>query len=231
MPANRNLVARMLIQTVVWLAVTAALLFISAGTVRWPQAWIYLAEIGVLGLVSGFAIGKRDPALLRERMAAPIQKGQKSWDKIVILVLFSLWMSQYVVIGLDAVRFRWSEVPLWLQVAGGLAIAFGLSAFHVVLAANTFAAPVVKIQSERKHQVISTGPYAYVRHPMYAGAVPLIVGTPLLLGSWYGLIWAAAMIALLGFRAVLEEHTLKAELEGYDAYAARVRYRLVPKVW
>src|ERR1700674_2684063 len=151
MPANRNLVARMLIQTVVWLAVTAALLFISAGTVRWPQAWIYLAEIGVLGLVSGFAIGKRDPALLRERMAAPIQKGQKSWDKIVILVLFSLWMSQYVVIGLDAVRFRGSEVPLWLQVAGGLAIAFGLSAFHVVLAANTFAAPVVKIQSERKH--------------------------------------------------------------------------------
>jgi protein-S-isoprenylcysteine O-methyltransferase Ste14 len=211
--------------------VTAALLFISAGTVRWPQAWIYLAEIGVLGLVSGFAIGKRDPALLRERMAAPIQKGQKSWDKIVILVLFSLWMSQYVVIGLDAMRFRWSEVPLWLQVAGGLAIAFGLYAFHVVLETNTFAAPVVKIQSERKHQVISTGPYAYVRHPMYAGAVPLIVGTPLLLGSWYGLIWAAAMIALLGFRAVLEEDTLKAELEGYDAYAARVRYRLVPKVW
>jgi protein-S-isoprenylcysteine O-methyltransferase Ste14 len=231
MPANRNLVARMLIQTVVWLAVTAALLFISAGTVRWPQAWIYLAEIGVLGLVSGFAIGKRDPALLRERMAAPIQKGQKSWDKIVILVLFSLWMSQYVVIGLDAMRFRWSEVPLWLQVAGGLAIAFGLYAFHVVLETNTFAAPVVKIQSERKHQVISTGPYAYVRHPMYAGAVPLIVGTPLLLGSLYGLIWAAAMIALLGFRAVLEEDTLKAELEGYDAYAARVRYRLVPKVW
>jgi protein-S-isoprenylcysteine O-methyltransferase Ste14 len=211
--------------------VTAALLFISAGTVRWPQAWIYLAEIGVLGLVSGFAIGKRDPALLRERMAAPIQKGQKSWDKIVILVLFSLWMSQYVVIGLDAMRFRWSEVPLWLQVAGGLAIAFGLYAFHVVLETNTFAAPVVKIQSERKHQVISTGPYAYVRHPMYAGAVPLIVGTPLLLGSLYGLIWAAAMIALLGFRAVLEEDTLKAELEGYDAYAARVRYRLVPKVW
>jgi len=93
--------------------VTAALLFISAGTVRWPQAWIYLAEIGVLGLVSGFAIGKRDPALLRERMAAPIQKGQKSWDKIVILVLFSLWMSQYVVIGLDAMR--WNP---WRYLAG-----------------------------------------------------------------------------------------------------------------
>ena len=231
MPASRSLVTRMLVQTVIWLALTGALLFISAGTLDWPQAWIFLAEIGVLGLVSGFAIGRRDPALLRERMAGPIQKGQKSWDKIVIVALFALWMSQYVIIGLDAVRFRWSEVPLWLQVAGGLAIAFGLYAFHVVLKANTFAAPVVKIQSERKHQVVSTGPYAYVRHPMYAGAVPLIVGTPLLLGSWWGLIWGAAMIALLGFRAVLEEDALKAELDGYDAYAARVRYRLVPGVW
>ncbi len=79
--------------------------------------------------------------------------------------------------------------------------------------------------------MISTGPYAYVRHPMYAGAVPLIVGTSLLLGSWWGLLWAAAMIALLGFRAVLEEDTLKAELAGYDAYAARVRYRLLAGVW
>jgi protein-S-isoprenylcysteine O-methyltransferase Ste14 len=231
MPANRSLVVRMLVQTVVWLGITGAILFISAGTVRWPQAWIYLAEIGGLGLMSGFAIGKRDPGLLRERMAAPIQKDQKSWDKIVITVFFALWMSQYVINGLDAVRFEWSHVPVWLQAAGGLAVALGLYAFHVVMEANTFAAPVVKIQSERKHQVISAGPYAYVRHPMYADAVPLIVGTPLLLGSWYGLIWAGAMIALLGFRAVLEENTLKAELDGYDAYAARVRYRLVPGLW
>ncbi len=231
MAARASLIARMLVQTVVWLAITGALLFVSAGTLDWPQAWIFLAETGVLGLISGLAIGRRDPALLRERMSAPIQKGQKRWDKVVLVVLFALWMSQYVVIGLDAVRFGWSHVPLWLEVAGGLAIALGLYAFHVVLTANTFAAPVVKIQSERKHQVISTGPYAYVRHPMYAGAVPLIVGTSLLLGSWWGLLWAAAMIALLGFRAVLEEDTLKAELAGYDAYAARVRYRLLPGVW
>jgi protein-S-isoprenylcysteine O-methyltransferase Ste14 len=231
MPASQSLITRMLVQTVIWLGITGAILFISAGTLRWPQAWIYLGELGVLGLVSGFSIAKRDPALLRERMAAPIQKGQKSWDKALISVVFALWMSQYVIIGLDAVRFRWSEVPLWLQVAGGLAIALGLYAFHVVMETNTFATPVVKIQSERKHKVISTGPYAYVRHPMYAGAVPLILGTPLLLGSWYGLIWAAAMIALFGLRAVKEENTLKAELEGYDAYAARVRYRLVPGLW
>ena len=122
-------------------------------------------------------------------------------------------------------------MPLWLQVVGGIGIAFGFYAFHVVMMTNTFAAPVVKIQSERKHQVISTGPYAYVRHPMYAGAVLMILGTPLLLGSWYGLIVAAVLLALLALRAVKEENTLKAELEGYDAYAARVQYRLVPGIW
>jgi protein-S-isoprenylcysteine O-methyltransferase Ste14 len=231
MPASQSLITRMLVQTVVWLAITGALLFGSAGTLLWPQAWIFLAALGGLGLVSGLAISRSDPDLVRERMRGPIQRDQKSWDKVLISIFFALWMSQYVLIGLDAVRFHWSDVPLWLQVVGGLGIASGFYACHVVLMTNTFAAPVVKIQSERKHQVISTGPYAYVRHPMYAGAVPLIVGTPLLLGSWYGLIWSAALIALVGYRAVLEENTLKAELEGYDAYAARVRYRLVPGVW
>jgi protein-S-isoprenylcysteine O-methyltransferase Ste14 len=231
MAASSSLIKRMLVQTVVWLGITGALLFISAGTLDWPQAWILLAELGGLGLLSGFVIGQHDPALLRERMSGPIQKEQKSWDKVLISIFFALWMSQYVLNGLDAVRFHWSDVPLWLQVVGGLGIAFGFYAFHVVMMTNTFAAPVVKIQSERKHQVISTGPYAYVRHPMYAGAVLMILGTPLLLGSWYGIIVAAVLLALLALRAVKEENTLKAELEGYDAYAARVRYRLVPGIW
>lgn len=187
MPASQSLITRMLVQTVIWLAITGALLFVSAGTMRWPQTWIFLAGLGGLGLISGFVIAKRDPALLRERMSGPIQKEQKSWDKVLISIFFALWMSQYVLIGLDAVRFHWSDVPLWLQVVGGLGIAFGFYACHVVLMTNTFAAPVVKIQSERKHQVISNGPYAYVRHPMYSGAVWLIVGTPLLARL---LVWA-----------------------------------------
>jgi protein-S-isoprenylcysteine O-methyltransferase Ste14 len=231
MAASPSLIKRMLVQTVIWLGITAAILFASAGTIAWPQAWILLAEYGGLGLLSGFAISQSDPDLVRERMSGPIQKEQKSWDKILISIFVALWMSQYVVNGLDAVRFHWSDVPLWLQVGGALGVALGFYAFHVVMMTNTFAAPVVKIQSERKHQVISTGPYAYVRHPMYAGAVLMIVGTPLLLGSWYGLIWAAAMIALLALRAAKEEDTLKAGLEGYDAYVARVRYRLVPGIW
>jgi protein-S-isoprenylcysteine O-methyltransferase Ste14 len=122
-------------------------------------------------------------------------------------------------------------MPLWLKVAGAAGVAFGLYMFHVVMRTNTFAAAVVKVQAERKHQVIDTGPYAYVRHPMYAGAIPLIVGTPLLLGSWHALAFSLILIALFALRAVLEEGTLRSELAGYDAYAARVRWRLLPGVW
>jgi protein-S-isoprenylcysteine O-methyltransferase Ste14 len=221
----------MLVQTAVWLAITAAFLFVPAGTLDWPEAWVLLAEFGVLGLISGYLIAQHDPELLRERMRSPIQGDQKSWDKILLPIVFALWLAQYVVIALDAVRYHTSEVPLWLKVVGALAIAFGLYVFHIVMRANTFAAPVVKIQTERKHQVIDTGPYAYVRHPMYAGAIPLLVGTPLLLGSWRGLAFSLVLIVIFAVRAVLEEEMLRSELAGYDAYAARVRWRLVPGVW
>jgi protein-S-isoprenylcysteine O-methyltransferase Ste14 len=225
------MIQKLVVRTLIWLAITGALLFVSAGTVFWPEAWVLLAEFGVIGLASGIAIGRSDPALLRERMSPPIQRGQKSWDKVVIVLLGTLWMTQYVVAGLDAVRFHASDVPLWLKVVGALGIAFGFYAFHAVMRENTFAAAVVKIQAERKHEVISTGPYAVVRHPMYAGAIPMIVGTPLLLGSWYALLWSLAIILLFAVRAVLEEAMLRSELEGYGAYAARVRYRLIPGLW
>jgi len=229
--AGERMIRGLVVRTIIWLAITGALLFVSAGTLAWPEAWVLLAELGVLGLASGIAIGRSDPALLRERMASPIQRAQKSWDKLLLSALFFFWMSQYIVAGLDAVRFHASNVPLWLQVVGALAIALGLYVFHAVMLANTFASPVVKIQTERKHQVVSTGPYALVRHPMYAGVIPMTVGTALLLGSWVALAWSLTVIAVLAIRAVLEEATLASELEGYEAYAARVRYRLIPGVW
>jgi protein-S-isoprenylcysteine O-methyltransferase Ste14 len=226
-----SLFATMIWRTTVWLAITGVLLFGSAGTLAWPQAWLYLAEINVLGLVSGYRIAQSDPELLRERLRSPVQREQKPWDKVLLMIMFALWMIQYVVAGLDAIRFATSHMPVWLNVVGAIGVAAGLYAFHMVLRANTFAAPVVKIQAERKHHVISTGPYAIVRHPMYAGAIPMVVGTPLMLGSWYALLCAAGIILVLAVRAVLEEETLRAELEGYAAYAERVRYRLVPGLW
>jgi len=226
-----SVTSQMIVRTVIWTVFSGALLFVPAGTVNWPEGWIFLGLLSGLGLVSGLIIARHDPELLRERLGPPIQRDQKGWDKILISVFFVLWLAQYVVAGLDAVRYHSSDVPVWLKVVGAFGIILGVYVFHIVMRANTFAAPVVKIQTERKHQVVSTGPYAYVRHPMYAGAVPLIFGTPLLLGSWWGVALGVVLVLLLAYRAVLEETTLKRELAGYEAYAARVRARLVPGVW
>jgi protein-S-isoprenylcysteine O-methyltransferase Ste14 len=229
--ADALIIRKLTVRTLIWLGITGILLFGSAGTLAWPQAWLFILEFGVLGLASGIAIAGSDPELLRERMRSPVQRGQKSWDRALMIPMFAIWMAQYVVAGLDAVRFHTSEMPVWLNVAGAIAIAFGFYAFHVVMQTNTFAAPVVRVQTERRHHVISTGPYAIVRHPMYAGAIPMVVGTPLLLGSWYALLCALAIMVILAIRIVFEEETLRKELDGYDAYAQRVRYRLLPGIW
>jgi protein-S-isoprenylcysteine O-methyltransferase Ste14 len=226
-----SMIARMIVQTVVWLGITGAMLFGAAGTLAWPQAWLYLIEFAVIGMASGIAIGRSDPALLAERMRSPVQREQKSWDRGLMIAMVTIWMAQYVVAGLDAVRFHTSDMPVWLNLAGAIAVAAGFYVFHVVMQTNTFAAPVVKVQTERRHHVISSGPYAIVRHPMYAGAIPLVVGGPLMLGSWYALLCALAIIAILAVRAVLEEATLRKELDGYEAYTLRVRYRLMPGIW
>ncbi len=226
-----SMISRMIVQTVVWLGVTGVLLFGAAGTLAWPQAWLYLVEFGAVGMASGIAIGRSDPALLAERMRSPVQREQKSWDRGLMIAMVTIWMAQYVVAGLDAVRFHTSDMPIWLNVAGAIAVAAGFYVFHRVMQTNTFAAPVVRVQTERRHHVISSGPYAIVRHPMYAGAIPLVLGGPLMLGSWYALVCALAIMAILAVRSVFEEETLRTELEGYEAYAQRVRYRLIPGIW
>jgi protein-S-isoprenylcysteine O-methyltransferase Ste14 len=224
-------IRRLILQTIVWLACMGALLFIPAGTLRWPAAWVYLVEVGILSLAIGLWLERYSPGLLKERMSPFIQRGQKAWDKVLIVTLILLWCAWFVLMALDAVRYRWSEAPVWVQTVGALWILFAMHIVFVTMRANSFAAPVVKIQSERGHRVVSDGPYAIVRHPMYAGALLLFVGTPLLLGSWWGLALAPVITLLLGTRAVLEERTLARELDGYAEYAARVRYRLVPMIW
>lgn len=230
MQDGQSLVSRLVVRTAIWTVLTAALLFVPAGTLDWPEAWVYLLLVCGLGLVSGLIIAKHDPELLKERMGSPVQKDQKGWDKILLSVFFGLWLVLHVVAGLD-MRFHASDVPIWLRAVGAAAIVFGLYVFHIVMMTNTFAAPVVKIQTERKHSVISVGPYAYVRHPMYGGAIALILGTGLLLGSWWAVALGVVLILVLAGRCMLEEETLKRELDGYDVYARRVHYRLIPGVF
>ncbi len=222
---------QLIVRTAFWQTFLAALLLIPAGTFAWPAAWAFLAETTVLGLAIGIWLYKYDPALLAERLGSLVQRDQKQWDRIFMAFFMMLWCGWIIFMALDARRFGWSAMPLWLQVAGAMGIAIAMHVFYLTFRENSFAAPVVKIQTRRGQYAITTGPYRYVRHPMYAGALLYILGIPLLLGSAYGLLFAPIMIVVLACRAVLEERTLMAELAGYAVYAMRVRYRLIPLIW
>jgi protein-S-isoprenylcysteine O-methyltransferase Ste14 len=225
------MIPRLIVQVVISFAVTAALLFIAAGTARWPAGWLFLIEMYGAGFAIGIALAKRDPALLAERLAPPVQRDQENWDKLVLAAVFVLFIGWLLLMAADAVRFGHSHVPLWAQFLGAAGILLAMYVVHLTFRANTFTAPVVKIQRDRGHKVITTGPYRYVRHPMYAGAAILFLSTPLLLGSWYGLAAAPVLIAVVGVRALMEERTLRDKLDGYADYAARVPYRLIPLIW
>jgi protein-S-isoprenylcysteine O-methyltransferase Ste14 len=222
---------RLIIQTVAFLVVMAALLFVPAGTVAWPAAWVFLGELVVPSVLIGVWLARHDPALLAERMSGLFRPGQSRADKALMAVFLALTLAWLVMMALDATRYRLSHVPVWLQIVGAIALALCFYVAFLTFRANSYAAAAVRVQAERGHRIVTGGPYAVVRHPMYAGALLYFLGTPLLLGSWYGLAFAPGFIALLAVRAVMEERLLTRALEGYPAYATRVRYRLVPFVW
>jgi protein-S-isoprenylcysteine O-methyltransferase Ste14 len=225
------MVAKLFIWTIAVYAAMAALLCGVAGTWRWPQAWILAVEMAASGLAIGLWLARHDSGLLAERLAPPFQRGQERLDKVFMASVVVLWIAWHVFMALDAARFRLSHVPPWAQAIGALVIMLSMGAVFLTFRENSFAAPVVKIQKERGQTVVTTGPYRYVRHPMYAGASLMFVGIPLLLGSAYGLAFAPLWVVLLSLRIPMEERLLRANLAGYDDYATRVRYRLVPGIW
>lgn len=221
---------RLVIQNVVWIVVMGAILFASAGTLAWPAAWVFLGAMAVVGFGCGLWLMKVDPALLAERLGSMAQKNQPAADKRFIFAIGALGLAWLVLVGLDR-RFDLSNVPVVLQ-AAGLALLLGSVAFSMwVMRTNSFAAPVVKIQNERGQHVIDSGPYAYVRHPMYSGAGLYFASAALLLGSWWGVVLAPLFLILFGYRTIIEEKVLIDGLPGYTDYAGRVRYRLLPGVW
>jgi protein-S-isoprenylcysteine O-methyltransferase Ste14 len=218
------------VQIAVMALVFALALFLPAGTWQWPEAWLFLA------LMFGFTIAlsvwllRHDPALLSERMTGIGRPDQEKWDKILLSITAFVFFAWLVVMGLDA-RFRWSRVPLWLEAVGALLLLLSFRIFFLTFRENAFLSPAVRIQTERAHRVVRTGLYRHVRHPMYAGFVLFAEGTALLLGSWYGALVGAVLVAIIARRAVLEERLLREKLTGYVAYMDEVRYRFLPGVW
>jgi protein-S-isoprenylcysteine O-methyltransferase Ste14 len=205
-------------------------LFVSAGTIRWLAGWVFLA------LFLGFAmlifrwLYKNNPGLLRERMRLGTSD-QQGWDKILFPFLNLLLLAWLIFDALDAQRFHWSSVPVGLQFLGGGVLLLSFYILSLTFRANSYLSPVVRFQADRRQAVVTTGPYHYVRHPMYSAILLLVVGTSLLLGSAYGILWALASMLLLERRAAMEERLLMKELPDYAEYRQQVKRRLIPYIW
>ncbi|AMP10675.1 ergosterol biosynthesis ERG4/ERG24 family protein [Collimonas arenae] len=206
----------------------AALLFIPAGTVDYWQGWLFtLVFIGSSASITAY-LAIKDPKLLERRMNAGPRAEKEPTQKVVIFIAIAGFIAMLVFPALDH-RFGWSPVPTYISLAGDALIIVSFLAFFVVLKTNTYAASTIQIAEDQ--QVISTGPYALVRHPMYAGAFPLLAGIPLALGAWWGLFMLVPVMPVLVWRLVDEERFLRKNLPGYAEYCQKVHYRLLPFIW
>ncbi|MBV9973748.1 MAG: isoprenylcysteine carboxylmethyltransferase family protein [Candidatus Eremiobacteraeota bacterium] len=212
--------------------IMAALLFVPAGTLNWPSAWVTLGFYLIGTVLRSVDLSQSGMDLLRERLKPPFQRGQPLADKIVLAVLIASFYAMIVLAALDIFRFHLMPTPpIHMQALGFLLAFLGWSIAWAGLRENAFAASVVRLQEERRQTVVDTGAYSIVRHPIYAGRALLTIGLPLWLGSYAATIFALIPTMALIARIVIEEQLLKRDLGGYDDYTTRVRYRLIPSIW
>lgn len=223
-----ELFMRTLKAVVIGLIALAVLIFLPTGTLAYWQGWAFIVVFSLSTNAIGVYLALTDPALLERRMKAGPAAETRPAQKIIITLAFIVLCLMPVISAFDH-RFGWSQVPAWLSVLGNALVALGLMIDLRVFRENTYGAST--IETMEGQTVISTGPYALVRHPMYLGALVMVFGTPLALGSWWGLLLAACTLPILMLRIRDEETMLRGELEGYEAYARDVRYRLVPGIW
>ena len=222
------LLARALVGFIFLFLVIASVLFGFSGTLHDGRAWAMLAMFfGCAGIITVW-LWFRDKALLERRVKAGPGSEPDPMQNVVQALAGLVFLATFAVPGLDR-RFGWSQAPLAVSLAGDGMIAVGFRIVFLTFRENTFTAGTIEV-AEGQH-VIDSGPYAVVRHPMYAGALVMIAGIPLALGSWWGLIPAALLVPVLVWRLLREETFLAANLPGYDAYRGRGRYRLAPIFW
>jgi protein-S-isoprenylcysteine O-methyltransferase Ste14 len=218
-----------ILQTIITSLFCIAALFIPAGTLKWTEAWLFVILYAAAVTAAVAWMKKKSPGLFRERTKK--KKVVKSWDK-TFMVLYSIVLLVLLILpGLDAVRFRWSKVPVFVKILGFIGYIPGFAIAFWAMKENAFLSDVVRIQEDRGHTVCTTGPYRYVRHPMYAGVIWIMLCFPLSLGSFFTLIPAFIIVILFIFRTALEDRTLLEELPGYKEYSQKVRNRLIPGLW
>jgi len=213
----------------VFVAIVGVLLFLPAGDIRWAKGWLFLLVFLLLTVTGSVYLWRTNPDIFVAR--SRIHPGTKAWDKVLMAILLPSFFVVFVVAGLDGGRFHWSHVSPAVIVLGYILLCVGFVLSFWVYRVNKFAEPSVRIQTDRGQKVIDSGPYAIVRHPLYLGGLIMFIGVPLALGSYWALVPMAVATVVIIVRIVLEERTLREELEGYKEYAGRVRYRLIPGIW
>jgi protein-S-isoprenylcysteine O-methyltransferase Ste14 len=223
-----TLSTKALLSVFVLALVMAAIVFPTAGTIDYWEAWIYVAIFFCSSLLTTVYLIKNDPDLLQRRMRGGPLAEKRAAQRVIMLLTSLAFLGLLVVPALDR-RLGWSTVSTPIVIAGDLLVAIGFYLIFCVYRENTYTSATIEVATNQK--VIDTGPYSLVRHPMYASALLYLVGTPLALGSYWGLLPFIALIPFLMWRLTDEEKMLARELEGYEQYQKCVRYRLVPRIW
>jgi protein-S-isoprenylcysteine O-methyltransferase Ste14 len=223
-----KLYVRGIVSTLIGAVLLAALIFGGAGTFDYWQGWLFFAVFEACSIATGLYFAVHDPTLLARRMTVGPTAEKETVQKIIMTLALIGFVALIVVPALDR-RFGWSVVPASVAILGNILVVLGFAICFRVMQVNSYSASTIRVFEGQP--VISTGPYARVRHPMYAGALVMLIGMPLALGSWWGLLLLLVIVPVLIWRLLDEERFLRANLSGYAEYARQARYRLVPHVW
>ena len=219
---------RTLLTSIIGLAAIGILVFVPAGTFAYWQGWLFIVVFALSTNLIGVYLARNDPALLARRLKFGPQAETRPIQRVVVALAFIAFYALPAVSALDH-RLGWSKVPGWMSVFGAFLVALGLVIDLLVFRQNSFGASTIETMEGQR--VISDGPYALVRHPMYVGALVMLLGVPIALGSYWGLVFVIAFVPILALRILDEETMLLRELDGYVEYTQKVRYRLMPGVW
>lgn len=224
----KNLTGQAFLGLVQLILMLAIFLFLPGWSFNYWQAWVFLAVFSVSVLLITLYFLKQDPSLIQSRLkVGPVAEQQKS-QKVIQSLAAIFFILPFIASSIDH-RLGWSKIPVWLVLLGDVLVALGLYVVFLVFRENTFTSATVEVTNEQN--VISTGPYAVIRHPMYSGAFIMLLGTPLALGSWWAFIFVFLLFAAIVWWLLEEEKFLSKNLPGYTSYRQKVRYRLLPFIW